>query len=191
MFPSESCPHTPTPNPALCQPSHRSNGSHPTRPERFSDPVGVNVATSGDTVLVQPGSYSGPGNRGILFHNKIIVLRSEGGSGSTVIETAGEEFCSYNLWDQTHDGVVEGFTIHSVGDPEGHSAIQVDADATPTIRTCLHGERGGRGRRHLLLRLVTHHRGMLLSEQYCVWVRRRSLLCPICGPGLPTVHFLR
>jgi hypothetical protein len=106
--------------------------------------LAVNAASTGDTVLVRSGTYSGTGNRGILFHNKTIVLRSESGSGTTRIETAGESFCSYNFWDQTTDGVVDGFTIHSVGDPQGHSAIEVNTNATPTIRDCVFTESQGR-----------------------------------------------
>jgi serine protease len=45
----------------------------------------MNVAVSGDTVLVAPGTYSGAVN----FNNKLIALRSTGGAQQTTISVTG------------------------------------------------------------------------------------------------------
>jgi len=47
---------------------------------------GIVAAQVGDTVLVAPGVYSGPGNRSLSFYGKDIVLVSEEGAEQTVID---------------------------------------------------------------------------------------------------------
>lgn len=46
----------------------------------------IDAAFEGDTVLVAPGTYTGPGNRDIQFYGKDIVLLSEGGPEVTIID---------------------------------------------------------------------------------------------------------
>jgi hypothetical protein len=47
---------------------------------------GINAAVKGDTVLVAPGTYTGPSNRNLSFLNKYLVLRSESGPAVTTID---------------------------------------------------------------------------------------------------------
>src|SRR5438046_1709872 len=49
----------------------------------------IDVAQGGDTILVANGTYTGPGNRDIVFSNKGITLLSEGGSSNCILDLQG------------------------------------------------------------------------------------------------------
>ena len=66
----------------------------------------INAAASGDTVLVAAGTYSGPGNRDIDFSGKSLVVTSQAGPSSTIIDCGG-----YKTTDGS--GVHRGFYLHS------------------------------------------------------------------------------
>ena len=66
----------------------------------------VDAAASGDTVLVAAGTYSGPGNRDIDFSGKSLVVTSQAGPSSTIIDCGG-----YKTTDGS--GVHRGFYLHS------------------------------------------------------------------------------
>ena len=51
--------------------------------------AGIDTAINGDTVLVVPGTYSGPGNRDISLDGKSLVIIAPGGPTVTVIEIGG------------------------------------------------------------------------------------------------------
>jgi hypothetical protein len=51
--------------------------------------AGIDSAAAGDTVLVHDGIFTGPGNRGLVFGGKAIVLRSVSGPEETVIDCEG------------------------------------------------------------------------------------------------------
>ncbi len=72
---------------------------------------GITAASRDDTVLVAPGTYSGPLNRDISFDGKDVYLLSEMGADWTIIdcENAGRGFVFTN--GETPDAVVEGFTV--------------------------------------------------------------------------------
>ena len=72
---------------------------------------GVTAASRDDTVLVLPGTYSGPLNRDISFEGKDVYLLSEMGADLTIIdcENAGRGFEFTH--GETPDAVVEGFTV--------------------------------------------------------------------------------
>lgn len=75
--------------------------------------AGINAANDGDTVLVAEGTYTGDGNRGLLFFGKEILLISETGSGSTVIDceyrNCGVRFVS----EESVFSILDGFTIRN------------------------------------------------------------------------------
>jgi parallel beta-helix repeat protein/predicted outer membrane repeat protein len=77
--------------------------------------AGINGASDGDTVLVADGTYTGTGNRDIDFLGKAIVVKSQNGPASTVIDCQGDSvnyhrgFYFQNSEDST--SVLMGFTI--------------------------------------------------------------------------------
>jgi parallel beta-helix repeat protein len=73
--------------------------------------AGINGAVDGDTVLVADGTYTGDGNRGIDFMGKAIVVMSENGAESCVIDCEGEGrgFSFYN--EEDSGSILQGFTI--------------------------------------------------------------------------------
>ncbi len=79
----------------------------------------VNAASSGDTVLVAAGTYTGSLNRDIDFGGTNLVLVSESGAGLTIVDcsSAGRGFLFASGEDST--SVLDGFTItggsHDIG----------------------------------------------------------------------------
>jgi hypothetical protein len=100
----------------------------------------VDAATSGDVVLLQPGTYSGTGNRNVDFKGKAITVKGTNPSDPGVIDATiidaqdlGRGFLF--VTGETSTCVLEGLTVingHSDGDGGG---IVCHA-ASPTIRKC-------------------------------------------------------
>lgn len=96
----------------------------------------VHAASSGDTVLVADGVYSGDSNRGIKFDQKRIVLMSENGPARTILDAvgvAGASFLEFDILDSFV--VVDGFTFRRGSSVEG-GAVNM-RNATPTFRNCV------------------------------------------------------
>ena len=72
---------------------------------------GIDFASEGDTVLVMPGNYYGPGNTYIGFGGTNLVLKSTGGARSTVIDGQNLTHCFFFCGLESAASVVEGFTI--------------------------------------------------------------------------------
>ena len=115
--------------------------------------AGIDSASVGDTVLVADGTYTGDGNREIDFVGKAVVLMSENGPESCVIDAEGTEaephwsFYFHNSEDST--SMIIGITIkngrHS--DPlRGGGAVAVE-NASPSFSNCAleqhYGSNGG------------------------------------------------
>ncbi len=76
--------------------------------------AGLTAAVEGDTVLVAPGTYTGTGNRDLLFETKNIVLRSTGGAPVTTIDmenVSGHRAIMFESGGQDTTCIVDGFTI--------------------------------------------------------------------------------
>ena len=76
---------------------------------------GIDAAVGGDSVTVSDGIYKGAGNRDISFNGKAILLRSQNGADSTIIDCEGAEAtprrgCIFNSG-ETLASILEGFTI--------------------------------------------------------------------------------
>lgn len=96
---------------------------------------GVDSASTGNTVLVGPGTYTGPGNRDIDFNGKDIVLMSTDGPEVTIIDCESQGRGFYLHSGETRAAKVQGFTItHGLvyGDdyPSGGGICCVNADPT-------------------------------------------------------------
>lgn len=73
----------------------------------------IDACAMGDTVLVGPGTYSGPGNTLLDFHGVDLVLKSTHGSAQTIID-GEEQSRGINLENgETLASRIEGFTVQN------------------------------------------------------------------------------
>ncbi len=49
----------------------------------------LNASSDGDTVLIAPGTYEGPGNRNLVFGSGVVVLKGTGGRDDVIIHCDG------------------------------------------------------------------------------------------------------
>jgi len=96
----------------------------------------VDRASAGDTIMLAPGKYSGEGNRDIAFGGKNLVITSESGPDSTVVD-CGDQYGSvhwgfYFYSGEDSSSVIEDLTIKraSIG------GVRI-VDSTPIIRGCV------------------------------------------------------
>jgi predicted outer membrane repeat protein len=96
----------------------------------------VEASSTGDTVLVAPGTYTGELNRDISFEGRIIVVASEAGAAGTVIDCQGEgrafEFSS----GETPAATIQGFTVTNGSAVEHGGAVWLEGSA-PSILDCV------------------------------------------------------
>lgn len=94
--------------------------------------AGIDASTSGDTVLVAPGTYF----ENIAYDNKDITLRSEGGPAVTVID--GSSVLSViKVKYLTAASAIEGFTIRNGSGTEGYGGgIYCEYHASLSITNC-------------------------------------------------------
>jgi hypothetical protein len=75
----------------------------------------LDFATNGDTVLVASGIYKGDGNRDIDFYGKAVVLVSEHGLVSTLIDCQGSEYSAHRGFhfhsQEDSTSIIRGFTV--------------------------------------------------------------------------------
>jgi parallel beta-helix repeat protein/predicted outer membrane repeat protein len=95
----------------------------------------INAAMDGDTVLVADGVFSGANNKNLNFLGKAIVVASENGPDSCIIDCqhSGRGFDFHSTEDST--SVLSGFTIRHGNMFEG-GGIYIN-NASPTIANCL------------------------------------------------------
>jgi parallel beta-helix repeat protein len=73
--------------------------------------AGINAAQDGDTVLVADGIYTGGGNKEIDFLGKAIVVLSESGADSCIIDCQNEDRGYYFHSGEDSTSVLAGFKI--------------------------------------------------------------------------------
>lgn len=102
---------------------------------------GFAVATTGDTILVEDGVYTGAANRGLVFNGRAMTVKSRFGPDQCVIDCQGAER-AFRFYDaETAAARVEGFTIRNGKSPVG-SAIPGGggigiSKSSPTIANCI------------------------------------------------------
>lgn len=95
---------------------------------------GIDAASEGDTVLVMPGTYNGPGNRLLDFNGVDSVLTVSGGSGSVTIDCESVSAAFYFHSGETAACVVDGFTVvNGLGTNGGGLYASF---GSPTVRNC-------------------------------------------------------
>jgi len=105
--------------------------------------AGVDVAISGDTVLVAPGTYTGDDNRDIDCGGKALVLRSASGPELTILKPGGVHFDLHRalVFQSGEDSTtrVEGFTVRNGFwdlETSGGPAAWFSS-SSPTIENCI------------------------------------------------------
>lgn len=95
--------------------------------------AGVDMAESGDTILVADGAYTGPWNRGLILYRKSLAFISENGPANTRIDCGGADGGRFIYFgDNSPISVIDGFTFTNfIG-----SAISA-AGVETTIRNCI------------------------------------------------------
>jgi parallel beta-helix repeat protein len=107
--------------------------------------AGLDASAVGDTVLVAAGTYTGPGNVGLVY-GKDLVLRSEGGPQETVIDVEYAQTAGFWFrYSYTRAAVLDGFTVRrgvagSAGEIGG-GAISC-LGASPTVTNCILQDNG-------------------------------------------------
>ncbi len=104
----------------------------------------ISAAGEGDTILVGPGTYEGPGNRDIELHGKAIVVLGSSGPGMTILDCQGRPGDPHRgLFIHEGEGrgtVIQGLTITG-GYVEGRLPANYGGGilcvgSSPTIADC-------------------------------------------------------
>lgn len=104
--------------------------------------AGIDATYDGDVVLVADGTYVGAGNKNLDFNTMAIIVKSEHGPASTIIdcESDGRGFIFQS--GEGEDSIIDGFTIQngSVNNATYNydgGGIYISNDSSPTITNCI------------------------------------------------------
>lgn len=100
----------------------------------IADAMGAAVA--GDTIMLAPGVFAGPGNRDILSRGLQIVITSEAGAGETVLDCSGGGDAYYGFFfggDEDTTTILEGVTVTGAG----KGAVVCYGGSSPIVRDCV------------------------------------------------------
>jgi len=94
----------------------------------------VDAASACDTILVAPGTYTGPANRNISFGGKNIVLKSQDRRAPTVIDCEYQDRGFYFVDGEDESATVQGFTVkNGLGSGGGIRCV----NSWPTVVDCV------------------------------------------------------
>jgi len=105
----------------------------------------INASSNGDTIIIAPGTYTGDGNRDIVFLGKAITVRSADPNdpciiASTIIDCQNTNNRGFQFINsEGRATILEGLTITDANIAvmcEGGAGIYIDG-ASPTINKCL------------------------------------------------------
>ncbi len=99
--------------------------------------AGIDASSWGDTVLVADGTYTGAGNREIQCFGMRIVIMSENGPETCVIDCQGVGRAFNFIGREQRDTILKGFTITNgyVGSNRGGGILC--ANSSPSIVECI------------------------------------------------------
>jgi parallel beta-helix repeat protein len=87
----------------------------------------IDDANDGDIVVVQPGTYTGPGNYDLSFDEKAITVRSTSGPEATIVDGAQTGHGFYIVDNARGPARLEGFTIRNTI----HGAVKCYSSCPP------------------------------------------------------------
>lgn len=113
-----------------------ASGSVLTVPTQFPTiQAAIDASVNGDTVMVEPGTYTGPGNRDLDPGGKSIVVTSSLGSAMTILDVQGSALAPHRGFSLTAAGSspdVSGFTIRNGNQVHG-GGVLVEGDVSATL----------------------------------------------------------
>jgi len=98
--------------------------------------AGIDASVNGDTVLVADGTYTGIGNKNIDFLSKAIVVSSENGFESCVIDCENDGRGFHFQQNEDFRSKLTGFSIINGFTAEGNGGGISCEDSSPTIEDC-------------------------------------------------------
>ena len=126
-------------NPATVRLLYRTSGANtllvPTQYATIQ--AAVNVAATGDTILVANGTYTGAGNHDINFGGKDLIVKSVGGSALCIIDCQQSGRAFYFHTGETSASRVDGFTIRNGNPPDVYGGGVYATNSNPTVANCL------------------------------------------------------
>lgn len=98
----------------------------------------INAAQTGDTVMLADGTYTGPGNRALVFGGRAITVASASGNRAACIidcQSSGR-FAAFGINDAA---VVVSLTIKHgrAGSNNSGGAVRIDDGGSPTFNDCV------------------------------------------------------
>lgn len=101
--------------------------------------AGIDASVDGDTVLLAPGTYTGPGNKNLNCLGREITVTSQAGSGACIIDMEGNGRGFIFNSGETSNTIVRNLTLRNGSSPgvESGGGISCTEDSSPRIESCV------------------------------------------------------